>query len=72
MKNFLIVFCSFILISFKLFGASGSADTYTVTMLKVELCGEVTCASPTEVASGSQSVNTVSYTHLTLPTIYSV
>ena len=57
MKNFLIVFCSFILISFKLFGASGSADTYTVTMLKVELCGEVTCSSPTEVASGSQSVN---------------
>ena len=57
MKNFLIVFCSFLLISFKLFGASGSADTYTVTMLKVELCGEVTCSSPTEVASGSQSVN---------------
>ena len=57
MKYFLIVFCSFILISFKLFGASGSADTYTVTMLKVELCGEVTCSSPTEVASGSQSVN---------------
>ena len=26
-------------------------------MLKVELCGEVTCSSPTEVASGSQSVN---------------
>ena len=42
------------------YAASGSADTYTVTMLKVELCKEVTCSSTTTVAEGSQSVNIAS------------
>ena len=60
MKKFLLVLFSIISISFNLYGASGSADTYTVTMLKVELCTEVSCASPTEVASGSQGVNIAS------------
>ena len=57
MKKFLLVLFSIISISYNLNAASGSADTYTVTMLKVELCTEVTCASTTEVASGTQGVN---------------
>ena len=60
MKKFLLVLFSIIAISYNLNAASGSADTYTVTMLKVELCTEVTCSSATEVASGSQGVNIAS------------
>ena len=60
MKKFLLVLISITSISYNLYGASGSADTYTVTMLKVELCTEVSCASTTEVASGSQGVNIAS------------
>ena len=58
-KYFIILF-SLLLVSYNSNAASGSADTYTVTMLKVELCTEVTCASSTEVASGSQGVNIAS------------
>ncbi len=57
MKNFYLILFSILSLSYNLYGASGSADTYTVTMLKVELCTEVTCASTTEVGSGSQAVD---------------
>lgn len=60
MIKFFIVLFSLISVSYNLNAASGSADTYTVTMLKVELCKEVTCSSATEVASGSQGVNIAS------------
>ena len=60
MIKFFIVLFSLLSVSFNLNAASGSADTYTVTMLKVELCTEVTCSSATEVASGSQGVNIAS------------
>ena len=60
MIKYFIVLFSLLLVSYNSNAASGSADTYTVTMLKVELCTEVTCASATEVASGSQGVNIAS------------
>ena len=46
--------------SFSVFAATGDADTYTVTMKKVELCTSSACSSPTVVASGSQAVDIAS------------
>ncbi len=60
MIKYFLIFFSIILTSYSSYSASGSADTYTVTMLKVELCTEATCATTTEVASGSQGVNIAS------------
>ena len=50
----------FILISLKVYAVSGTADKYEVTMKKVELCSEQTCASTTTVASGTQAINIAS------------
>ena len=41
----------------KVFAASGSADKYSVTMKKVELCSTSACSSPTVVATGSQGID---------------
>ena len=62
MKYIFLILTSILFAPVSLFAASGSADTYTVTMLKVELCTEVTCSSPTIVAEGSQGVNIASLT----------
>ncbi len=60
MMKFFFNLIIFITFSFSVFAATGDADTYTVTMKKVELCTSSACSSPTVVASGSQAVDIAS------------
>tara|TARA_Y100001970_G_scaffold283507_1_gene398784 strand:+ start:8436 stop:9119 length:684 start_codon:yes stop_codon:yes gene_type:complete len=60
MKKIILSFIVMFLFSNNLHAASGEADTYTVTMLQVDLCTEVTCGTATTVASGTQGVNIAS------------
>ena len=59
MKTIVTIFF-IIFLSFNLQAATGTADTYTVTMKKVELCSDMNCSSATVVGTGSQAVDIAS------------